>query len=368
MAVKKNSNPELNLDGKEQEPVSAPKTVGIKKSSFENVKKKFSTSAKYKPQRYLDLGPDFLDAVGLPGPAIGHLNMFLGHSDTGKTTAAIKSAVAAQKMGILPVFIITEQKWSFDHAKLMGFDCEEKEDENGISDWDGFFMFNNNFNYIEQITDYINDLLDAQEKGELDYADEDGVLVNTSLCFIWDSVGSVPCKMTYEGKGGKQHNASTLSDKIGMGINQRISGSRKADSPYENTLIIINQPWVELPDNPFGQPKIKAKGGESIWLNSSLVFLFGNQKGAGTTKITATKDKRSVKFAVRTKVSVLKNHLNGLGYDDGRIIVTPHGFLAGKDTDEEKKSIEKYKKEYADYWKEIIGTDGDFTLIEETEE
>ena len=174
--------------------------------------------------------------------------------------------------------------------------------------------------------------------------------------------------MTYEGKGGKQHNASVLSDKIGMGINQRISGSRKADTEYENTLIIINQPWVELPDNPFGQPKIKAKGGESVWLNSSLVFLFGNQKGAGTTKITATKDKRSVKFAVRTKVSVLKNHLNGLGYDDGRIIVTPHGFLAGKDTDEEKKSIEKYKKEYADYWKEIIGTDGDFTLIEETEE
>ena len=33
-----------------------------------------------------------MDAVGLPGPAIGHINMFLGHSDTGKTTAAIKAA------------------------------------------------------------------------------------------------------------------------------------------------------------------------------------------------------------------------------------------------------------------------------------
>ena len=64
-----------------------------------------------------------------------------------------------------------------------------------------FYIFNNNFDYIEQITDYINELLDAQEKGELDY----------SLCFLWDSVGSVPCKMTYEGKGGKQHNASVLS-------------------------------------------------------------------------------------------------------------------------------------------------------------
>ena len=153
-----------------------------------------------------------------------------------------------------------------------------------------------------------------------------------------------------------------------MGINQRISGSRKADSKFENTLVIVNQPWVELPDNPFGQPKIKAKGGEAIWLNSSLVFLFGNQKGAGTTKITATKDKRTVKFAVRTKISVLKNHINGLGYEDGKIIVTPHGFMAGKEPAEEKASIESYKKDHAEYWKDILGvSDLDFDLKEEVE-
>jgi len=38
----------------------------------------------------------------------------------------------------------------------------------------------------------------------------------------------------------------------------------------------------------------------------------------------------------------MKNHINGLGFEDGRIIVTPHGFLPGKDTTEEKSSIEKY--------------------------
>jgi hypothetical protein len=42
--------------------------------------------------------------------------------------------------------------------------------------------------------------------------------------------------------------------------------------------------------------------------------------------------------------------------------------LAGKDTTEEKASIERYKKEYSDYWKEVIGTDGDFTLSEEKED
>ena len=84
--------------------------MAIKKNDFSSLKKKFSTSAKYKPQRFFDLGSEFLDAVGLPGPAIGHLNMLLGHSDTGKTTALVKTAVDAQKKGILPVFAFVNSR------------------------------------------------------------------------------------------------------------------------------------------------------------------------------------------------------------------------------------------------------------------
>lgn len=308
--------------------------MAIKKNDFSSIKKKYSKEAEYKPDRFFDLGDAFLDATGIPGPAMGHLNMFLGHSDTGKTTALVKAAVDAQKKGILPVFIITEQKWNWDHAVLMGFNKE-----------DDFYLFNSDFEYIEQITDFINEVLDAQEKGEIPH----------DILFLWDSVGSVPCKMTYDGKGGKQHNASVLADKIGMGLNQRISGSRRMDKKYTNSLIIVNQPWVELPDNPFGQPKIKAKGGEAIWLNSTLVFLFGNQKGAGTTKISITKDKRKVKIATRTKISIMKNHVNGLGYEDGRILVTAHDFMRGKEDAEEKKSIEDYKKDHGDYISKMLG-------------
>ena len=308
--------------------------MAIKKNDFSSIKKKFSKEAEYKPDRFFDLGDAFLDATGIPGPAIGHINMYLGHSDTGKTTALVKAAVDAQKKGVLPVFIITEQKWSWDHAQLMGFDKEGD-----------FYLFNSDFEYIEQITTFINEVIDAQEKGEIPH----------DILFLWDSVGSVPCKMTFEGKGGKQHNASVLSDKIGMGINQRISGSRRTDKPYTNTLIIVNQPWVELPDNPFGQPKIKAKGGEAIWLNSTLVFLFGNQKGAGTTKIKITRNKRDVNFASRTKISIMKNHVNGIGFADGKIMVTPHGFMKAKESAEEKISIQEYAKENLDYISKLFG-------------
>jgi hypothetical protein len=273
--------------------------------------------------------------------------MFLGHSNSSKTTALVKTAVDAQKKGVLPVFIITEKKWSWEHAVELGLEAKMVDGE-----WDGYFIFNDSFDYIEQVTEYINTLLDEQEKGNIPH----------SLCFLWDSVGSIPCKMTFDGKGGKQHNASVLADKIGMGIHARITKSKKEDYPYYNTLVVVNQPWVELPDNPFGQPTIKAKGGEALWLASALVFLFGNQKNAGINHITATKNGRTVSYAIRTKISVLKNHINGLGYKDGKIIATPQGYIA-----DDKDALENYKKDYSQYWNAILSGTGEI-ILEEAEE
>lgn len=341
--------------------------MALKKQDFSisSIATKYSSNTKYKADRFLDLGSAFREATGLPGPALGHITMFLGHSDTGKTTAMLAAAADALKKGILPVFIITEQKFDFTHAEIMGIPVSREIDpETQEITYSGDFIFKNDFLYIEQITDFINELLDEQEKGKLPY----------DLLFMWDSVGSVPCKMTWEGKGGKQHNASVLSDKIGMGINQRISGSRRADRPHTNTLIIVNQPWVELPDNPYGQPKIKAKGGESVWLNSTLVFRFGNEKNAGTGKISITRKTRTVNVATRSKVSIMKNHVNGIQYGDGKIMVTPHGFMSARTPAEEKISRESYVKEHLDYISNLLGekidnvNDLGFVEVEQEEE
>jgi len=196
-------------------------------------------------------------------------------------------------------------------------------------------------------------LIDAQASGKL----------NKSILICWDSVGSVPCKMTFEGKGGKQHNASALADKIGMGIHSRISKSKKEDYPTKEnplyvTMIVVNQPWVELPDNPFGQPEIKAKGGEALWLASSIVFLFGNQKKAGINHIDAVKGGRKVTYAIRTKISILKNHVNGLAYRDGKIIAVPQGYI--HDT---KEALEIYKKDYSDYWNKVLSGFGEGEIV-----
>jgi hypothetical protein len=314
---------------------------------FDDIKSKFSSKTKYKPESFYNCGEAFMEASGLPGPVMGGINMFLGHSNSSKTTAMILAAADAQRKGHLPVFIITEKKWNWEHAVELGLEATKNEED----EWEGMFIFNDSFEYIEQATEFINEIINAQEKGDIPY----------NILFLWDSIGSIPCKQTFDGAGGGMHNAKVLADKIGMGIHSRISKSKKEDYPYYNTLVVVNQPWVLLPDNPFGQPEIKSKGGEAIWLASSLVFLFGNQKKAGISHIDATKNGRKISFAIRTKISILKNHVNGLGFKDGKIVAVHNGYIS--DT---KESLEKYKKEFSDYWESKMGG-SEFTLEESQE-
>ena len=62
------------------------------------------------------------------------------------------------------------------------------------------------------------------------------------------------------------------------------------------------------------------------------------------------------------KISILKNHVNGIAYKDGKIIAVPHGYIS--DT---KEALDKYKKEYSDYWETRLGY-SDYSLDESTDD
>ena len=83
-------------------------------------------------------------------------------------------------------------------------------------------------------------------------------------------------------KGGNQHTARTISEKWGMGMAQRITSSRKESAPYTNTMVFVNQPWVELPDNPFSQPRIQPKGGSINLFILCISFLIWKSKKCGS--------------------------------------------------------------------------------------
>ena len=126
--------------------------------------KKLDQSSNFKEQKWIPFSPAVQDALSIPGVPMGHITIARGGSDTGKTTLMIETAVAAQKMGILPVFIITEMKWDFSHAQKMGFQCEAEPDSDTgeIMNYKGFFLYvdRSTLNSIEDVSAFMADILD----------------------------------------------------------------------------------------------------------------------------------------------------------------------------------------------------------------
>jgi hypothetical protein len=323
--------------------------------NLENFKKKknlSTTSVKFKDDKWIPLSKSFQEALQIPGLPMGHINLLRGHSDTGKTTALLEAAVSCQKMGVLPVFIITEMKWSWEHARMMGLDFNEVANEDGVvCDYDGFFIFvdREKLQCIEDVASFIADILDEQKKGNLPY----------DLCFFWDSVGSIPCKMSIEkSTNNNEWAAGAMSTQFGNYINQRIVLSRKESQQYTNTLIAINKVWVAKPDNPMSQPTLQNKGGNTMYFDASLVITFGNVAKAGTNKIKASKSGKDIEFAKRTRISCDKNHITGVTAVS-KVIMTPTGFI-----DDTPAAINKYKNDHSHEWTKILGSDT-FDIVEE---
>jgi hypothetical protein len=318
-------------------------------------KKGLSGNVKFKPQKWVPLSDAYQDVTSVPGIPTGHIVLLRGHSDTGKTTALIEAAVNAQKAGILPVLIITEMKWNWEHAIQMGLQVNEiwNEQTGELENYEGFFLYvdRETIHTIEDVSAFILDLLDEQKKGNLPH----------DLMFLWDSIGSVPCELSVRSnKNNNEWNAGAMSTQFGNGVNQKITLSRKESSPYTNTLVCINKVWTAKAETPMSQPKLMNKGGFAMWFDATFVVTFGNVSNAGTSKIKAIKDGKQVEFAKRTKIQIDKNHINGIT-TRGNIIMTPHGFI-----NDSEKEIKAYKDAHAKEWSAILGG-MDFDIVEEND-
>jgi hypothetical protein len=337
-------------------------TKSIAKKKFFNLaeykKQKGFSSTKFKPQEWLNLPPAFIDATGIIGVPMGAITLVRGHSDTLKSSLLLATAISGQKKNVLPVFIVTEMKWSWEHARLMGLQFEEIKNSKGeVENYEGFFIYKDRgqLKTIEDVSAFINELLDEQEKGNLPY----------DLLFLWDSIGSSPCQMSVEkGKNNNEWNAGAMSVQFGGRTNQRLVYSRKEEYPYTNTMLCVNKIWVRKPDSPMGQPTMKNKGGDTMFYDASIIITCGNVATSGTNKIKAVKNGKEVLFGTRVKVQIEKNHINGIS-TTSKIIVTPTTFIK-----DDKGEIERYKKENLPYFISLLGeSDGNFeTVIEESDE
>lgn len=329
-----------------------------------------------KPQSWIMMPKAFQEATKLPGIPENTVVSVIGHSNVGKTTLLNHAIVSAQRQGLIPVIIDTENAFSFQYAMNMGFEAEpiygdvevEEVDtetgeftvhtENQIVHWDGNFIYYNNrllcerfgdIDYssgkrgktkrsiavVEDVASAINELLDAQDNGEI----EQGFL------FVWDSVGSIGCYKEYNsgagtGKiGNPMWTAAAISAAFNLIVNDRIPSSKKVSSTYNNTLLYVNKVWMDSMTNPVGPAIMQTKGGKSLKYATRLEILLGGQLTSGTKRLTASSKGINYSYGIETKIKVLKNHLDAphnVCYE-ANMIASDMGFIAPDDLDTYKK-------------------------------
>lgn len=384
-----------------------------RKASLDSYKKKMDYGPKLesgivkgasnadKPLDWLIMPKAYQEALKLPGIPQNYVTLVVGHSNSGKSTLINHAIVAAQKQGLVPVIFDTENNFDFTYAMDMGMEAEPvygdvevevtdpitgevtTEVKNMVVSYDGNFLYFNNtilaelygkkdystgkenakgrkVAVIEDIAACINELLNAQDEGE----------IQNGFVFIWDSIGSISCYKAYKSAtGNSMWDAKALSESFNLIVNDRIPRSKKVSSPYNNTFIAVNKVWLDSMSNPMpgAPPSLSLKGGNSMFYSARLIVLCGGQLKASAKKLTATAKGATYNFAIQTKLKVLKNQLPNpftVTYE-GEVICTPHGMIS---TD--KDSLEMYKKEYvSDILKHLneINTDTNEIIDGDTE-
>lgn len=344
-------------------------------------------NVKDKDLEWIILPEGFYDAVKIPGIPKGFFSMARGLPNTGKSTIKLCLIAQCQRMGILPVIYETEGNFPWEHARMCGVEftdvyddvvnTETGEIERKIIDHDGFFLYydqqilydqygkmdyaqskeltkpNRKVAVLEDIAYSINDLLDKQGP------DEDGGEINCEMCFIWDSVGSLPSYRSIMSKtGNNMFDAASLKQSFNTIVTNRIPMSRKESSPYTNTFFVVNKVWID--SMQMGQPQMKNSGGEGFMYAVRLVIEMGGIVSSGVAPLKATAGGKDYNFGIQTKIKVKKNHVNEITYE-GKICSLPHGLW-------NPDKLDAYKKEYSKFLlQKVADLNGGVNIDDSTE-
>lgn len=293
-----------------------------------------------KPLDFIPMPIAFQNALKLPGFPIGYMSIITGWSNTGKSSC--KNAIIASCInnGILPVIFETENNFDFQYAIDCGMkatpiygevEVEKVDEETGeifvikeqrIIDYDGDFIYfdsrllaerygDNDYSankktknkrkiaVIEDIATCITELLDMQDAGE----------IQQPMCFIWDSVGSIPSYASLTRNSNNMYDAGALSQAFNIILNNRIPTSRNVSEPYTNTFICVNKIWNDAMNSMGGVPSIELKGGKSFFYAARLIVHLGGTAKASVKKLTATVKGETVNYGIISKIKVTKNQL-----------------------------------------------------------
>lgn len=300
------------------------------------------------------------NAIGVPGIAKGYVNLCRGFSNTGKSTMLCEAVVEAQKMGIFPIIIDTENNLGTKRLENMGFDFKN-----------GFYMMinntyllekfgksqnkNRNEAAIEDLAKCIDFFIDKQENGELP----------VDILFAVDSIGTLDCIKSIDAaekdtNNNNMWNAGAMASSMKNIMNNRIPSSKRVDKEFTNTFVAVQKVWFDSMIG--GAGTLRHSGGEALFSAARLIVHFGGVKSHGTSKVVATSKGKELTFGIKVTAGVAKNHLDdelgGIAFNGEDIISTPHGFIGAS-----KEAIEEYKKQHLKFFRDVLGGDVDVDSI-----
>lgn len=276
----------------------------------------------YKKDQYINWGDALQEVSGLPGLPMGHILQCYGPSNGGKSSLGFLLAAKAQTQGILPIFIITEGKMVPDRAVSMGVNLEEAIIVQAT--------------YIEDVFDELYKFLSFQAKGE----------IPKDILFIVDSIGNTisrdSVKIAKDGSteiGGAMMKVSRVIRENMRVVSHSINDTRKVNSPYSASLMIINHSYKQPPAFQGGPTIDVPYGGDGIFFSSSLVI-----KVRKTKFLKAVKDGKDVSFGIATKLAVEKNHINGVS-NEGPFLITSNSIIP-----DDPEVLKEYKEANKANW------------------
>ncbi|MBR6516673.1 MAG: hypothetical protein IKT40_07420 [Bacilli bacterium] len=366
-----------------------------------------SKSSADKPMEFIQMPKAFEQALKLPGFPMGYMSIITGWSNTGKSTLKNCLIASCINNGILPVIYETENNFDFSYAIDCGMkatpiyadvEVEVIDEETGeikieterqIVDYEGDFIYydstllaeqygNNDYStgkqtktkrkvaVIEDIAYSINEILDLQDEGH----------IQQPICFIWDSVGSLPSFKSYSSKSGNNmFDAGALSVAFNTILNNRIPSSRRISNPYSNTFVCVNKIWNDAMNAMGGAVSIELKGGKTFTYSARLIVHMGGLSKAAVKKLSATAKGETYNYGIVSKIKVTKNQLPSpfnITYEN-ELACVHNGLCALEDIDDYKKKYAKVlidkltSAKYHDKTNEISESDLQFVESEDIE-
>lgn len=293
-----------------------------KSFSLSDFKSKLKVSdSELKEITWLPLSKAFQQETSLEGIPIGELTLIRGYSDTSKSSLMYEAMVSAQTNGYLPIIIDTENAMKKEYLTNLGFDFDGDylyiDSDYLVTNYGK--KYNKDFSVpsIEDVSEFINEMLDKQESGELPM----------DIVIGWDSAGSCDSRKSLTAKekdkeANNMWNAGAMEQSFKGICHHRIPSTRKINRNNTATLICVQKVWFDSQSG--GQGTLRHKGGEALYSFSRLIIHAGGVKSRGVQKVSVIKNKKTTVLGSLVPIKIAKNHVSNLTFD-GTIFITAYG-------------------------------------------